>query len=293
MEGKNEIGSGSGDLYMQDVAYYTNNVDTKLNLVHRSPCFLMEIFGPNMAISGAIIVSDSVCVDKFTTLSLLCQPYDYSANIKFTRTLKALKNALHKLEEHYTQLNMYLTPEEIEQLQYPVFRSFKAFDGNIMEFVYTEKVKDNVFCAVDAKNPEIKLIVKFVREYGADAHKLCAEKGFAPILYGVVQVTTCYSMVVMEEVCNAVSLRAYCAAKPNEEEQLKKQCKDVLDLLHGHHLCHGDYRDCNILVSDGGKVAVIDFDWSGKVSECKYPFFYEPQKYTMAKNSLRWQIPSI
>ena len=80
-------------------------------------------------------------------------------------------------------------------------------------------------------------------------------------------------MVVMEEVGNAVSLRAYCAAKPDEEEQLKKQCKDVLDLLHGHNLCHGDYRDCNILVSDGGKVAVIDFDLSGKVSECKYPFF--------------------
>ena len=289
IEGKNEIGSSSGDPCMKSAAYYTKNVDAKLNLLHRSPCFLIEVFGPNMAISGAVF-SNTACVDKFTTLSLLCQPNDYKANISVTRTLKALKNAVHRLKAHYKDLDTHLAPKEVEQLQYPVFRSYRASDGNTIDFVYTGKIKDSdsVFRAMESKNPEKKLFVKFVREYGSDAYKLCVENGYAPVLYTVTQVTASYLMVVMEEVCNAKLLYVFYAANPSKGEQLKMQCKNTLDLLHSHNLCHGDYRDSNILVSDDGRVFIIDFDWSGKANEQKIPLFSEPQRYTMAGNSLRW-----
>ena len=89
LEGKNELGSGGGDPYMQLAAYYTKSLKGLIG-VCKSPSFLMEIYGPNVAISG-VVYSDSVCIDKFTTLSLLFQPHDRPAMIKLARTFKALK----------------------------------------------------------------------------------------------------------------------------------------------------------------------------------------------------------
>ena len=46
-----------------------------------------------------------------------------------------------------------------------------------------------------------------------------------------------------------------------------------------NHLCHGDFCDCNIIVAPclrslfGYKIALIDFDWSGKAGKTTYPFF--------------------
>ena len=275
MEGKNEVGSGGGDPYMQNAACYVKNVDSKLNLLHRSPCFLTEVFGPNMAISGTVL-SDTACVDRLTTVSLLYQPHDYKANTRLARTLKALKNALHRLQAHYRNLNTQLSAEEVDQLKYPMFHSYTNADGNTVDFVYTGKIKDNVFRAI-SKNPSRRLIVKFVIEYGTDAHKLCAEKGYAPILFDVKQVTTDYSMVVMEEVCDSKPFcevyATYDVTNPSKRDYLKKQCRDALDVLHSNNLCHGDFRECNILVSDDDGVYIIDFDWAGKANEKKYPYF--------------------
>lgn len=89
LEGKNKLGSGGGDPYMQLVAYYTKSLKGLVG-VCKSPSFLMEIYCPNVAISSAVY-SDSICIDQFTTLSLLFQPHDCPVMIKLARTFKTLK----------------------------------------------------------------------------------------------------------------------------------------------------------------------------------------------------------
>ena len=111
---------------MQGVAYYTKMLDITLIDVCRAPSFLMvlEYFSPNIAISGAVY-SDSVSVDKLTTLSLLFQPNDYLAMTQLARTFKALKLALHGMKQYCTNLTTGLSNKEIKQLRFPHFKIFK------------------------------------------------------------------------------------------------------------------------------------------------------------------------
>ena len=107
---------------------------------------VLEYFGPNIAISGAVY-SDSVSVDKLTTLSLLFKPNDYLAMTQLTRTFKALKLALHGMKQYCTNLTTGLSNEEIKQLQFPHFKTFKNGGAEDM-ITYKEKIKSNVFHAV-------------------------------------------------------------------------------------------------------------------------------------------------
>ena len=96
-----------------------------------------------IAISGAVY-SDSVPVDKLTTLSLLFQPNDYLAMTQLARTFKL---ALHGMKHYCTNLTTGLSNEEIKQLRFPHFKTFKNGDAEDM-ITYKEKIKSNVFHAV-------------------------------------------------------------------------------------------------------------------------------------------------
>ena len=263
---------------MQCCAHYTKMLDAKAIVTCPIPCFFLEIFGPNVAVSGAVF-SDFVCVDKFTTMSLLFQPNDLHAMAQLARTFKALKVALHQMKRYYE--NMPVDEESKQQVQFPVFRSFN--DCNTI--VYKKKINDNVFCGVT--NDGQNVIVKFAYEYGKEAHDLCSHNGFAPHLLSTNKVTSWYLMVVMEEVNDATPLRWFYGEHPELKELLKERCRLVLKLLHNNNLCHGDFRDCNILVvpcsrsSFGYDIAVIDFDWSGKAGIATYPFF-------MNRSEIKW-----
>ena len=251
-------------------------LDTKAIVVCPAPCFFLEIFGPNVAISGAVF-SDFICVDKLVTMSLLFQPNDLNAMTQLTKIFKAFKLALHRMKKYYAriQVKVQVDEEERKQILFPVFRIFN--DCNTpREMMYKEKIRDNVFRAVTDGQ---KIIVKFVYQYGKEAHDLCSQNGFAPRLLSVSKVSAWHSMVVMEEVQNAIPLRQFYDNHPELKELLKERCKCVLKLLHTREFCHGDFRDCNILVvpssrnSFGYEIAVIDFDWSGKAGEHTYPLF--------------------
>jgi serine/threonine protein kinase len=43
--------------------------------------------------------------------------------------------------------------------------------------------------------------------------------------------------------------------------------------LHQECLVHGDIRDTNIMVEKDGspRILLVDFDWSGKIGETRYP----------------------
>ena len=149
LEGKNELGSGGGDPYMQLAAYYTNSVKGLIG-VCKSASFLMEIYWNS---------SDN-------------RP----AMIKLVRTFKALKRALHEMKAYYLEHKKCLSPVEMAQLEFPEHHTFTNIAQMVQKLRYTKKLKDNVFHAVIEDGGQ-SIIVKFVQQYSTEAHKLCADTG--------------------------------------------------------------------------------------------------------------------
>ena len=218
-----------------------------------------------MAIYGAVY-TNTVCVDRMTPgLWLAFQPNNQPAMAQLARTLKALKVALGRLQQYYTNL-----PDCDTHVQFPCFRKFKDETSQQQqtetEIMYTAEIKNHVFRA--KTDTDKNVIVKFVEKYGSDAHKACAVNGFAPRLLSDKQVTSRYKMVVMEDLEDATELRY---SNASEKEWLLKRCEEALRKLHKSGFCHGDFRSNNILVintvANVKDIKIIDFDCSGRTNE--------------------------
>lgn len=121
-----------------------------------------------------------------------------------------------------------------------------------------------------------KLIIKFVRKYSKDAHLFCAEKGFAPALYGFEELPGDWSMVVMEAIDPRI-YKLYSDIQRDIDEQQRQdlRCKFLKHIrtLHDAGMVHGDIRDTNLLVRMDGNFdfKLLDFDWAGSIDVVRYP----------------------
>ena len=247
IEGKDELNAcPSGDPYVGLTGVYYINLCRQETLQKcRAPAFLVDCFGTYMAISGAVW-ADAVCVDKLVVFSVLYQPNDRPAMEDIARKMKALKNALHRMQAYYREIKERPhTAEEQSQLKFPEFREFM-----IIKFTYTKRLWFNVFEATTNEENPRHVIVKFVEQYGTEDHKLCEGLDFAPELLTTnpVPVTSRYFMVVMLFAEGAKTLRCFTFNKPEDREAVKRLYQDILGNLHDKGFCHGDFRNSNILV---------------------------------------------
>ena len=63
--------------------------------------------------------------------------------------------------------------------------------------------------------------------------------------------------------------------RPRQFQLLNEAIEDI----HKHGWVHGDLRRPNILISkviDDNHIKLIDFDWSGKVEQVRYPHYMNP-----------------
>ena len=207
--------------------------------------------------------ADAVCVDKLAVFSVLYQPNDGPAMEDIARKMKALKNALHRMQAYYHEIKERPQPtaEEQSQLKFPEFHEFTG-----IKFTYTKRLWSNVFEATTNEENPRHVVVKFVEQYSTEVLKLSEELDFAPGLLTTnpVPVTSRYFMVVMLFVEGAKTLRCFTFNKPEDREAVKKLCQDVLKNLHDKGFCHGDFRDSNILVvptTDKYTISVIDYNF--------------------------------
>ncbi|KAK0443808.1 hypothetical protein EV421DRAFT_1735533 [Armillaria borealis] len=113
-------------------------------------------------------------------------------------------------------------------------------------------------------------------------HRLLADAGLAPKLlyHGPLDSSTdapsygSLRMVVMEEAEGTNAFVLY-----QDREALDLFLTSVRE-LHAYGFVFGDLRRQNIMVSPGGKVKLIDFDWAGKDGEAMYPI--------RMSNKIRW-----
>ena len=263
LECKNESGI-SGDAYRQVYAYYIASLETKKFPDKCSaPGFIIEVVGPNLTISGAVF-GKYVYIDRLAHHWLVQQPNDNDAMIRIAKTLKALQVCLSDMSKYYSQINS--NQLILRQPRFPVYQ-----DVNGSELTYHKEVENYSHLFHASLNGQ-DVVVKFAQTYCEEAHECLSTHGFAPKLISCDSVGR-FKAVVMEEVKDAVCIDTYLAKNPGAKNELLAKCRKALKVLSENNYCHGDFRPCNILVTENLDIFVLDFDWAGECGKVKYPFF--------------------
>jgi serine/threonine protein kinase len=196
-------------------------------------------------------------------------------------TFGAFKKAVHKLKRYYK----HDVPAQLGQIshnpEFPYKHDYKDGDTTVY-FTYESQPIGNklIFHARTTSGKDI--CVKFVHTYSSDAHKHCANGGYAPHVYSCEWLPGGWLMVIMDYV-DMTTHRTYAFRhEPNfphsfpSAEKVKTEIINVVKHLHQGGWVHGDLRDANFLVRIDGKdeaplVMLTDFDWSGKENMARYP----------------------
>ena len=205
------------------------------------------------------------------------------------------------LDEYYDQVSRdldipALVPNKPHPRFFPHPTRFKEYRAEVdaesewTEFEYIDIPRadpTNVTFVAKVKSSDRKLVIKFVEQYGVEAHQLLADAGMAPrllycgLLDGRCDVRNAGSrtrvnttgglyacpvdMVVMEYIEGNTVGEA--SVLP---EDVREKTEEAIQKLHDAQLVFGDLRAVNVMIS-GDKVFLIDFDWAGKVNEARYP----------------------
>lgn len=126
-------------------------------------------------------------------------------------------------------------------------------------------------CKLDHEELIVKVVPACVG-YGELAHRLLAQWGHAPNLFGVERISNDWLMVVMENLCKRPDdLIAQLPRSELTEKHQRSESK-AIKLLHDAGFVHGDLRDPNILCSIVcDHVWLIDFDWARQIRAGYYP----------------------
>ena len=173
-----------------------------------------------------------------------------------------------------------------------IYTEFQAIDGKTEPFEFVSPyIPAGSHChllfkakATTGDSSGDEVLVKVVkRAYGEQAHRLAAENGFAPKLYGVAQVDGAPPAYVMEFLSEAkgwVPPRGRSFKSPQQWDKFEAEIKKFLEFLQKYDLVHGDLRRDNMLVQvqdDDVKLRVIDWDWAGEFGTARYPLNRNPE----------------
>jgi hypothetical protein len=240
------------------------------------PALLMKIAGPNLGIS-AVVQAAGTCVDPLVPLlPTLVLKYDKAMMSTLGRALKATKLCIQELKKLYRALkDEQPSVQETDQLLFPYPRSF-TFEGRDVPFTYSKTMgamgRKLVFSATVGEGEHsltagLPIVVKFAATYCVEAHECCyAFEQSAPRLYAHSMLPGGWHLLVME------SLDGADFVPKQESDTVQAQLRRVVQNLHGAGFVHGDLRECNIRVV-GERVCLIDFDWTGRAGEQRYPGF--------------------
>ena len=223
------------------------------NLQRQSaPMLLISIAGfSHMQVFGGAWNGDDCCFDPLSLpLSLLFLPSDPLDTLhKVAVMLRAIYKATVDLKEHYARDDSNRHPYYISDQN---FKSTKNF-----------RHKEMVF---EAEKEGQKVVVKFSRKYGLNAHEELAESNLAPEVISHETLAGGWNAVVMKKV-DGIAVSDLTSVS----QETKNELKEVLQVLSSANFVHGDLRPQNILVTGDQHVCVIDFDWAGLAGEAHYP----------------------
>jgi len=218
------------------------------------------------------------------------------------RVFGSLRLAVAALDEYYGQVwedpnipSLVFNEPHPRFFPHPTrFKEYRAeadVEPKWIEFEYIDIPRadhTNITFIGKVKSSDRKLVIKFVEQYGVEAHQLLADAGMAPrllycgLLDGECDVRNAGSrtrvntttgglhacpvdMVVMEYIEGDAVDEA-----PVLPKDIREKTKKAIQKLHDGQFVFGDLRGPNVIVS-GDEIFLIDFDWAGKVNEARYP----------------------
>jgi len=276
IEYKNEIGSGGGDPFMQNVGYFVKWLSECKQ--HKSyglylPSFLVSIVGPLIAVYGVVAYGQRIHCDPLTPyfhlLPVIDDNYSWRA---LGRSLRALKLSLPKLHQYYSDLvarEVDVIPGNIPDHPYPYLtRVHVGKEGDWIEFTYVKPLGRRVFlCTVTTTGRRI--VLKYIQSVQdidtlTRGQRELATIGSAPELIAVTQIPPDWTVTVSEFIDGA----SYYDSTPERDSNLVA----ALNGLHSLGIVHGDIRKNNVLVvPNSSRVIIVDFDFTGLHNVGRYP----------------------
>jgi len=191
--------------------------------------------------------------------------------VSVAKLFAALKSAISSLSNYYNALELDLPSSTVSPYPY-----ITEYGPDKIKFTYKlrlpfEQSNKLLYVATLDDMPDTQIVVKFAQRYNAEAHRLLAAEGLAPILhYSSTDDNIRYGkrfMIVMDFVdIERISDRL----TENQFESIKKSVEKAIDILHSNDVVFGDLRPPNILFGNNTTM-LIDFDWCGKAGKDRYP----------------------
>jgi len=299
VEYKNEIGATGAEPLLQGIWYYQRSVGgDKMQLAKYTnstlPCLLLYAFGSSrllvtlmcllilMAVGAHIGFAAAAYTDRphvqvlSSPLPLFYHHTDTKLQLTVARHFGALRRAIARLRRYYevdlpSLSNPGVGQRDINVLfPYPSEFTFLGDSSKLPQrFTYHSKITGKlVFQATLADCRPV--CVKFVRRYSREAHEECVRLQCAPVLHGFKRCPGGWFMVVMDYLDRDLY---HSFDDSDQSYELYRLMKNALEKLHQAGFVHGDIRTVNTMVKndDPSKFMLLDFDWSGKIGEVKYP----------------------
>lgn len=220
---------------------------------------------------------DKPVVDPLTPYIPFISTKDNDYLYHIAQTLEALWQSVCSLRKFYEELDLTNYNLNNTQRFFPYFNQFETNNKAIVRFTYdSELTEEKNLWHVHTNDNNHRLIVKFAKQYNAEAHKLCAEHGFAPeLLYYNKDEIYGWHIIVMEYIDG--SILSNVNKTKDEIERIFQEVYNAMQKLHEKKLVFGDLRKSNIMIQkdiDGVQHAkLVDFDWCGIEGQAYYPAF--------------------
>ena len=240
LEVKNEIETGVSDPTTQGALSYVQCWAQErlknFRLCCNCPSIILAVAGPWICVMGAIYLEKGV-IDPLTTFIPLIPFHHHEYFMRTARLLESLRRAISSLKAFYKNLT---TVDPDLQWFFPYPHQYE-YDKKIMSFTYDEPLTDDSdkFIWKARTNDQCQIVVKFAQTYNVEAHKLCAEQGFAPqLIYASQTVVNEWWMIVMEFLDGMPLYSTETSA--SEHNAIVRDVEHAITLLHSHDLVFGD-----------------------------------------------------
>jgi hypothetical protein len=304
LELKHEVGAGKGCPYQQasaSLAHYVN-ANPRLFPACCMPTLLVYMAGHHIGVAAAVCMMDdgkptSLIAPLTDMVSLLPTACGGCHTTRIARFIRALQVTVAALRGELTAAGEAAAigpaPEPAAAVLHalPTVTDFVATAAlaahatprdpswgvdvadEAATLTYIRRITRGVYeatCELPGAplRAALRVVVKFTRQYSPETQCVLAAKGLAPRLYycGPVPGLGDWVMVVMD----------YVDGQPFHEAGARMavardNVRAALEMLHANDHVWGDARAPNLLVMADSSVRVVDFDWSGRAGEARWP----------------------
>ncbi|CAA7257512.1 unnamed protein product [Cyclocybe aegerita] len=290
LELKNRLGL-SGDALLQAVLDYSKVVLREKYKRFRGLCnFPIVLVG---ATANRLEISLTVCVGpiyvtKLLTLDLSLGFHASDNIIRLARVFSVLSSCRTDLQIYYDNASkleaprlsgLYPSPtlaDPSRVLPQLTYQQFLTRAGQLTSGLVDLGNTTSALYIATLGDTDQEVIVKFTARYNKVAHCLLADALLAPKLHFCERVIGDLFMVIVDRV-DGKSIWQLQRDNMPVLAVISKKVAEAVRILHENDIVFGDLREPNILhVASKDYVVLVDFDWSGKDGDSRYPATLNP-----------------